>query len=90
MQVNVRIDEEDSDYVFFFDQLNAALAPVSQSGCERGNIIYNLFKNKLSSTMKLSMVVARLRIHINCHSIRVFGFVSCVFTIGTSQAWGDN
>lgn len=52
-------------YVFYRLVKRAALACDSQSGCERANSIYNIFKNDLSSVMKLPMVSARLRIHQN-------------------------
>lgn len=41
------------------------LAPNAQTGCERANSTYNLFKAKLSVRMQLPIIKARLRIKIN-------------------------
>ena len=41
------------------------IAPNAQTGCERANSTYNLFKTKLSVRMQLPMIKARLRIKIN-------------------------
>jgi len=59
------IKPQDELYVFYRLIKRAALACDSQSGCERANSVYNIFKNDLSSVMKLPMVSARLRIHQN-------------------------
>jgi len=40
-------------------------APNGQTGCERANSTYNLFKTKLSVRMELPMIRARLRIKVN-------------------------
>ena len=42
-----------------------SIAPNGQTGCERANSTYNLFKTKLSVRMKLPMIKARLRIKSN-------------------------
>ena len=57
---NTSIDEDGEHYYFFRLVKRAVLAADSQSGCERGNSTYNLFKNEISSTMQLPMISARL------------------------------
>lgn len=50
----------------------AAIARNGQTGCERANSTYKLFKTKLSSTMALEMVRARLRVSLNGPSLSMF------------------
>ena len=50
----------------------AAIAGNGQTGCERANSTYNLFKTKLSSTMALEMVRARLRVSLNGPPLSMF------------------
>ena len=50
----------------------SAIVGNGQTGCERANSTYNLFKIKLSSTMKLEMVRARLCVSINGPPLSIF------------------
>ena len=74
-QNNVEIDEDDEHCVFFGLVKWAVLAANSQSGCERGNSIYNLFKNELSSSMQLPMIMAGLRTFITSPSLSKFNLI---------------
>ena len=61
------------EYIIFFRLMKrSALGPNAQSGCERANSIYNLFKTKLSVSMKLPMIRARLRIKTNGPPLSMF------------------
>jgi len=52
--------------------MRVAAAPNAQTGCERANSDYNITKNKLSSSMKLPIIKARLRIKINGPPLSMF------------------
>ena len=54
------------EYILLYHLVKrGAIAPNAQTGCERANSVYNLFKTKLSVAMKLPMIKARLRIKTN-------------------------
>ena len=55
--------------------IRAAVAQNAQTGCERANSNYNITKNKLSTSMKLPIIKARLRININGHPLSLFNAV---------------
>jgi len=50
----------------------AGMAPNTQTGFERANSEYNLFKTKLSASMALPMIIARLRTKVNGPPLTLF------------------
>jgi len=50
----------------------AGMSPNGQTGCERANSDYNLFKTELSASMKLPMITARLRVKVNGPPLSLF------------------
>jgi len=50
----------------------ASAAPNAQAGCERANSYYNLTKTKLSASMKLPIIKARLRTKSNGPPLTMF------------------
>ena len=48
------------------------MAPNSEAGCEQSNSKFNRAKNKLSSTMKLPMIKARMRVGTNGPPLHLF------------------
>ena len=56
----------ENDFSLWFRIIKrGTLAPNAQTGCERANSTYNLFKTKLSVRMQLPMIKAKLLIKIN-------------------------
>ena len=52
--------------------LRVSLSANSEAGCEQSNSKYNRAKNKYSTTMKLPMIRARMRVGSNGPPIHVF------------------
>ena len=48
------------------------MAPNGKAGCEQSTSKFNRAKNKLSSTMKLPMIKARMRVGINGPLVHLF------------------
>ena len=70
------------EYILFYRLMKrGAIAPNAQTGCERANSVYNLFKTKLSVAMKLPMIKARLRIKTNGPPTSMFK------PAGVREAW---
>ena len=55
--------------------MRAVAALNAQTGCERANSDYNITKDKLSTSMKLPVIKARLRIKINGPPPSLFNLV---------------
>ena len=64
--------DEKSQKVAFRVIKRAAAAPNAQTGCERANSDYNITKTKLSSSMKIPIIKARLRVKINGPPLSMF------------------
>ena len=69
---NVPYFDEKSKPTAFRVIMRAAAAPNAQSGCERANSDYNITKTKLSSSMKLPIIKARLRTKLNGPPLSIF------------------